>query len=65
VTSGAPKWSYITLTRAVILRTMPSNANLEVTLRGQHVVLVPLSVAHVDALAEASGEARAAGDSEI
>jgi N-acetyltransferase len=44
---------------------MPSNANLEVTLRGQHVVLVPLSVAHVDALAEASGEARAAGDSEI
>ena len=44
---------------------MPSNAGLDVTLRGQHVVLVPLSAAHVDALAEATGEARAAGDAEL
>ena len=43
-------------------RTMATNVGLEVTLRGRHVVLVPLRVEHVDALAEASGEARAAGD---
>jgi RimJ/RimL family protein N-acetyltransferase len=44
---------------------MATNAGIEVTLRGTHVVLVPLRVEHVDALAEASGEARAAGDTEI
>ena len=44
---------------------MATNVGLEVTLRGRHVVLVPLRVEHVDALAEASGEARVAGDAEI
>jgi RimJ/RimL family protein N-acetyltransferase len=42
-----------------------SNAPLEVTLRGQHVYLAPLRTEHVDALAAASAEAAAAGDTEL
>ncbi len=44
---------------------MPTNAPLEITLRGQHVRLEPLSTDHVDALAAASAEAAAAHDTEI
>jgi RimJ/RimL family protein N-acetyltransferase len=51
--------------RGYSARTMATNVGLEVTLRGRHVVLVPLREEHVDALAEASGEARALGDTEI
>jgi N-acetyltransferase len=51
--------------RGYAARTMATNAGLEVTLRGRHVVLVPLRSEHVDALAEASGEARATGDAEL
>ena len=46
-------------------QTMATNAGIEVTLRGRNVVLVPLREEHVDALADASGEARALGDTEI
>lgn len=42
-----------------------SNAPLEVTLRGQHVYLAPLRAEHAHALADASAEAAAAGDTEL
>jgi N-acetyltransferase len=44
---------------------MTTNAPLEITLRGQRVRLEPLRSDHVDALAAASAEAVAAGDTEL